>query len=96
MRNLFLLANEIQSFCRDRGWRFCFIGGITLQRWAVLPGVLPTPKGVRLSASPTGQTATALLDADIRIDIKDGACCDEAFCDVARVAQRRVVRGSGR
>ena len=33
MRDLFLLADEIQSFCQDRGWRFCFIGGIALQRW---------------------------------------------------------------
>ena len=33
MRDLFLLANEVQSFCRVRGWRFCFIGGIALQRW---------------------------------------------------------------
>ena len=51
---------------------------------AVLPGVLYTPKGVWLSASPTGQTVNALLDADIRTDIEDGACCNEAFCDVAR------------
>ena len=49
---------------------------------AVLPGVLYTPKGVWLSASPTGQTVNALLDADIRTDIEDGACCNEAFCDV--------------
>ena len=53
---------------------------------AVLPGVLYTPKGVWLSASPTGQTVNALLDADIRTDIEDGACCNEAFCDVVRVA----------
>ena len=33
MRDLFLLADEVQSFCRDREWRFCFIGGIALQRW---------------------------------------------------------------
>ena len=33
MRDLFLLANELQTFCRRRGWRFCFIGGIALQRW---------------------------------------------------------------
>ena len=33
MRDLFLLAGELQSFCRARGWRFCFIGGIALQRW---------------------------------------------------------------
>ena len=51
---------------------------------AVLPGVLYTPKGVWLSASATGQTVNALLNADIRTDIEDGACCNEAFCDVAR------------
>ena len=33
MRDLFRLANEIQSFCRERGWVFCFIGGLALQRW---------------------------------------------------------------
>ena len=33
MQDLFLLADEIQSFCQVRGWRFCFIGGIALQRW---------------------------------------------------------------
>lgn len=33
MHDLFLLANEIQSFCQVRGWRFCFVGGIALQRW---------------------------------------------------------------
>ena len=53
---------------------------------AVLPGVLYTPKGVWLSASPTGQTVNALLDANIRTDIEDGACCNEAFCDAVRVA----------
>ena len=52
----------------------------------VRPGVLYTPKGVWLSASPTDQTVNALLDADIRTDIEDGACCNEAFCDVVRVA----------
>ena len=50
---------------------------------AVLPGVLYTPKGVWLRASPTGQTVNALLDADVRTDIEDGACCNEAYCDVA-------------
>lgn len=26
-------AEEIQSFCRARGWRFCFIGGLANLRW---------------------------------------------------------------
>ena len=33
MQDLFFLADDVQSFCRVRGWRFCFIGGIALQRW---------------------------------------------------------------
>jgi len=26
-------ACELQEFCESRGWRFCFIGGIAVQRW---------------------------------------------------------------
>jgi hypothetical protein len=26
-------ALELQSFCRQRQWRFCFIGGVAVQRW---------------------------------------------------------------
>lgn len=26
-------AGEVQSFCQGQGWRFCFIGGVALQRW---------------------------------------------------------------
>jgi hypothetical protein len=26
-------ALDVQTFCHDRGWRFCFIGGLAVQRW---------------------------------------------------------------
>ncbi|MBI1784893.1 nucleotidyl transferase AbiEii/AbiGii toxin family protein [Candidatus Sumerlaeota bacterium] len=26
-------AGELQGFCESRGWQFCFIGGLALQRW---------------------------------------------------------------
>jgi hypothetical protein len=26
-------AAEVQAFCQSRGWRFCFIGGVAVQRW---------------------------------------------------------------
>ena len=26
-------AGEIQSFCLQQCWRFCFIGGVAVQRW---------------------------------------------------------------
>lgn len=33
MKSLFHLAAELQHFLVDQDWRFCFIGGIALQRW---------------------------------------------------------------
>jgi hypothetical protein len=29
-------ALEVQEFCRARSWRFCFIGGVAVQRWGNL------------------------------------------------------------
>jgi hypothetical protein len=33
MKALFHLADEIQDFFKKNVWKFCFIGGISLQRW---------------------------------------------------------------
>jgi hypothetical protein len=33
MNPIFAAAREIQEFCRARGWRFCIIGGLAVQRW---------------------------------------------------------------
>lgn len=33
MNPIFAAAVEIQSFCRARNWRFCFIGALAVQRW---------------------------------------------------------------
>lgn len=33
MNPVYAAALELQAFCRERGWRFCFIGGIAVQRW---------------------------------------------------------------
>jgi hypothetical protein len=30
---LFEAADSVQRFCQEQGWRFCFIGGLALQRW---------------------------------------------------------------
>src|SRR5437588_1204376 len=27
-------AEEVQTFCQERRWPFCFIGGVAVQRWA--------------------------------------------------------------
>jgi hypothetical protein len=26
-------GGEVQAFCESQGWRFCFIGGVAVQRW---------------------------------------------------------------
>jgi hypothetical protein len=33
MNELFQVAAEVQDFCGQQKWRFCFIGGLALQRW---------------------------------------------------------------
>ncbi|CAN5557613.1 hypothetical protein BH20VER1_BH20VER1_10780 [soil metagenome] len=33
MKDVLAAAAELQSFCESRGWKFCVIGGIAVQRW---------------------------------------------------------------
>ena len=33
MVELIRVAADLQFFCEARGWRFCFIGGLAVQRW---------------------------------------------------------------
>ena len=33
VEELLFAAVRVQSMLRERGWRFCFIGGIAIQRW---------------------------------------------------------------
>ena len=33
MNGLFETAAHVQRFCLERRWRFCFIGGLAVQRW---------------------------------------------------------------
>jgi hypothetical protein len=31
--DLFRVAEDVQRLCLEEGWKFCFIGGVALQRW---------------------------------------------------------------
>ncbi len=33
MKDVLQAAAELQTFCQRQAWRFCFIGGIAVQRW---------------------------------------------------------------
>ena len=32
---VFGAALDLQDFCEERGWKFCFIGGLAVERWSV-------------------------------------------------------------
>jgi anaerobic selenocysteine-containing dehydrogenase len=49
---------------------------------AVSAGVLATEKGAWLATSPTGQTVSALVSADDRADLAQGACFNDARVEV--------------
>ena len=50
---------------------------------AVRASVVYTPKGTWLATSGTNQTSNALISADIRTDIADGACYNDTCVEVA-------------
>ena len=52
---------------------------------AVPPGVVASEKGAWLSTSRTGQTISALVSADMRADLAEGACFNDTPVEVSRV-----------
>jgi anaerobic selenocysteine-containing dehydrogenase len=50
---------------------------------AVPPGVVASEKGAWLATSPTGQTISALVSADDRADLSEGACFNDTAVEVA-------------
>jgi anaerobic selenocysteine-containing dehydrogenase len=51
----------------------------------VPPGVVASEKGAWLATSRTGQTISALVSADMRADLAEGACFNDTRVEVARV-----------
>ncbi len=51
---------------------------------AVAPGVVASEKGAWLSTSTTGQTISALVSADARADLAQGACYNDTEVEVER------------
>jgi anaerobic selenocysteine-containing dehydrogenase len=51
---------------------------------AVAPGVVASEKGAWLATSQTGQTISALVSADDRADLGQGACYNDTGVEVAR------------
>jgi len=51
---------------------------------AIAPGVVASEKGAWLATSPTDQTISALVSADDRADLAQGACFNDTGVEVAR------------
>jgi anaerobic selenocysteine-containing dehydrogenase len=51
---------------------------------AVPPGVVASEKGAWLSTSRTGQTISALVSADMKADLAEGACFNDTRVEVSR------------
>jgi anaerobic selenocysteine-containing dehydrogenase len=51
---------------------------------AVRPGVVASEKGAWLATSPTGQTISALVSADLKADLAEGACFNDTPVEVSR------------
>jgi anaerobic selenocysteine-containing dehydrogenase len=51
---------------------------------AVRPGVVASEKGAWLATSPTGQTISALVSADLKADLAEGACFNDTPVEVNR------------
>ena len=49
---------------------------------AVTPGVVASEKGAWLATSPSGETINALVSADDRADLAQGACYNDAGVEV--------------
>ena len=56
----------------------------------VPPGVVASEKGAWLSTSRTGQTISALVSADMRADIAEGACFNDTRVEVPLSARQRA------
>jgi anaerobic selenocysteine-containing dehydrogenase len=52
---------------------------------AVRPGVVASEKGAWLATSPTGQTISALVSADLKADLAEGACFNDTPVEVSRI-----------
>jgi anaerobic selenocysteine-containing dehydrogenase len=77
-------ARGLQSATQVRVWNDLGVVVLPLRITdAVAPGVVASEKGAWLATSPTGQTISALVSADDRADLSEGACYNDTAVEVA-------------
>lgn len=81
-------ASDVQRFCQGQGWRFCFIGGVAVQRWGEPRLTQDVDLTVLTTLGDEGRVADAFLAdfASRRPDARE-------FALQYRVLLLRTVRG---
>jgi anaerobic selenocysteine-containing dehydrogenase len=78
-------ARGLETPCQVRVWNDRGVVILPLEvSDAVMPGVVVSEKGAWLATSATGQTISALVSADERADLADGACFNDTLVEVER------------
>ena len=90
MNALIAAAADLQSFCVDRGWRFCFIGGLAVQRWGEPRETVDVDVTI-LTGFGTEQPFIEALVASFEARIPDAA----AFAAANRVLLLQAPSGVG-
>ena len=90
MIELIRVAADLQTFCESRRWRFCFIGGLALQRWGEPRETVDVDVTLVTGFGGEEPFITALLDR------YDGRIPDAAgFARTNRVLLLRAASGVG-
>ncbi len=61
MNRIVRAALEIQEVCKRENWRFCFIGGVALQRWGQPRATVDADLAILTGIGSEGEIAGALL-----------------------------------
>ncbi len=90
MNALFLAAADLQAFCVSQNWRFCFIGGLAVQRWGEPRETVDVDLTLLTGFNDESGFVSRLLGA-FEARIPDAA----AFAEANRVLLLRATSGVG-
>ena len=80
MTRLLLAALDVQTFCESRGWRFCIIGGVAVQRWGEPRVTRDVDLSLLTGLGGEEQFIDPLLVRDVEgIIVRQGASLDRAL-----------------
>jgi len=94
VNRIFEAALDIQGACQSRGWQFCVIGGVAVQRWGepISLGAMPFEERAVARGSPfalDGDRSILTCSAEDLVVLKAFAGRDQDWLDIEGVITRR-------